>query len=346
MNRFFIAAMMALLTMPMFAQDVIEPDFPVIEPPTIFVPPSRLKDLKPVELTGYETSVRVTGFVCQTEITMTFYNPNRIQLAGDLVFPLPEGVTVSGYALDIEGEMVDAVAVTKEKARVTLEKEMRRGADPGIVERQRGNQFKTRIFPLPVQGTRTVKIQYVTTASFDVEKGAAVYRQPVRLAKPVKNFVMTVDVIRPVEKPTLVSGDLGELEFGTWSDGLRAEVKKENFQTDKDVVLEIPLVDAQTVRVEKSEDGFTYFAIAASIKPEAQEAAEEKAAVKNVAVYWDCSGSRSQTGRAGEQTKELAFLAAWLKANNIESVRLVPVQTSLYRELRLCRATAPRICRR
>ena len=329
MNRYFIAAMMALVTMPMFAQDVIEPDFPIIEPPTIFVPPSRLKDLKPVELTGYETSVRVTGFVCQTEITMTFYNPNRIQLAGDLVFPLPEGVTVSGYALDIEGAMVDAVAVTKEKARVTLEKEMRRGADPGIVERQRGNQFKTRIFPLPVQGTRTVKIKYVTTASFDVGKGVAVYRQPVRLAKPVKNFSMTVDVIRPVEKPTLVAGDLGELDFGAWSDGLRAEVKKENFQTDKDIVLEIPLADAQTVRVEKSEDGFTYFAIAASLKSEAQEAAEEKAISKNVAVYWDCSGSRSQTGRAGEQTKELAFLAAWLKANNIESVRLVPVRNTI-----------------
>ncbi|MBR5711027.1 MAG: DUF2135 domain-containing protein [Thermoguttaceae bacterium] len=329
MNRFLIAAMMALVTMPMFAQDVLEPEFPVIEPPTIFVPPSRMKDLKPVELTGYETSVRVTGFVCQTEITMTFYNPNRIQLAGDLVFPLPEGVTVSGYALDIEGAMVDAVAVTKEKARVTLEKEMRRGADPGIVERQRGNQFKTRIFPLPVQGTRTVKIQYVTTATFDVEKGVAVYRQPVRLAKPVKNFSMTVDVIRPVEKPTLVAGDLGELDFGTWSDGLRAEVKKENFQTNKDVVLEIPLADAQTVRVEKSEDGFAYFAIAASLKPEAQEAVEEKAAVKNVAIYWDCSGSRSVTGRAGEQTKELAFAAAWLKANNIDSVRLIPVRNTI-----------------
>ncbi len=361
MNRYFIAAMMALVTMPMFAQDVLEPEIPVIEPPMIFVPPSRQKDLKPVELTGYETSVRVTGFVCQTEITMTFYNPNRIQLAGDLVFPLPEGVTVSGYALDIEGAMVDAVAVTKEKARVTLEKEMRRGADPGIVERQRGNQFKTRIFPLPAQGTRTVKIKYVTTAEFDVEcvaarasgrgyasekagvedshshlttnsveKGVAVYRQPVRLAKPVKNFSMTVDVIRPVEKPTLVSGDLGELDFGAWSDGLRAEVKKENFQTDKDVVLEIPLADAQTVRVEKSEDGFTYFAIAASLKPEAQEAAaEEKATSKNVTVYWDCSGSRSQTGRAGEQTKELAFLASWLKANNIESVRLVPVRNTI-----------------
>ena len=124
MNRFFIAAVMALFTMPILAQDVspVEPDDPiVIDAPTIFVPPSRLKDLKPIELTCYKTSVRVTGFVCQTEITMTFYNPNRIQLAGDLVFPLPEGVTISGYALDIEGAMVDAVAVTKEKARVTLE---------------------------------------------------------------------------------------------------------------------------------------------------------------------------------------------------------------------------------
>ncbi len=54
---------------------------------------------------------------------------------------------MAGYALDIGGRMVDGVGVTKEKARVVLETEMRRRVDPGLVEHVRGNVFRTRIFP-------------------------------------------------------------------------------------------------------------------------------------------------------------------------------------------------------
>ena len=52
-------------------------------------------------------------------------------LEGELVFPLPEGTTVSGYGLDIDGVVVDGVVVTKEKARVAFEAETRRRVDPG-----------------------------------------------------------------------------------------------------------------------------------------------------------------------------------------------------------------------
>ena len=33
---------------------------------------------------------------------MTFYDPQPRAMAGDLLFPLPEGATINGYALDIK----------------------------------------------------------------------------------------------------------------------------------------------------------------------------------------------------------------------------------------------------
>ena len=46
---------------------------------------------------------------------MTFRNPSNKVLEGELTFPLPENATICGFGLDIEGDMVDAVPVTKEK---------------------------------------------------------------------------------------------------------------------------------------------------------------------------------------------------------------------------------------
>ena len=77
------------------------------EVPPILVVQDEAGHGNPLELTRYGVNVMVHGFVAETSITMTFHNPNDRVLAGDLHFPLPDGATVSGYALDIEGRMVD-----------------------------------------------------------------------------------------------------------------------------------------------------------------------------------------------------------------------------------------------
>ena len=109
---------------------------------------------QPIQITKVKTLVRIFGPLAETRTTMTFYNPHNRNLSGDLYFPLPEGSTVSGYALDIKGVLVEGVAVTKEKARQAFEKEVRKGIDPGLVEWTKGNNFKTRVFPLPPKGPR------------------------------------------------------------------------------------------------------------------------------------------------------------------------------------------------
>ncbi len=78
------------------------------------------------------------------------------------MYPLPAGAIVQGYALDINGRMVDGVPVPRQKARVAFEEEVRKQVDPGLVEWSGGNMFKTRVYPIPAGGTRTVRLRYST----------------------------------------------------------------------------------------------------------------------------------------------------------------------------------------
>ncbi|MCX6554010.1 MAG: VIT domain-containing protein, partial [Candidatus Aminicenantes bacterium] len=117
---------------------------------------------EPLLLSGLAIDVRIVGAVAETRMTMLFHNPSDRQLSGDLYFPLPEGATVSGYALDINGAMVDGVVVEKEKGRRVFESLSRRRIDPGLVEWVKGNHFKTRVFPIPARGGRTVMVHYLS----------------------------------------------------------------------------------------------------------------------------------------------------------------------------------------
>ena len=110
----------------------------------------------PLRLAKLQTEVRIFGSVAETTTTMTFANPSARPMEGDLYFPLPEGATISGYALDINGTMVDGVAVEKHEARRVFEEVVRHGIDPGLVQWTQGNNFQTRVFPIPAHGSRTV----------------------------------------------------------------------------------------------------------------------------------------------------------------------------------------------
>ena len=135
----------------------------------------------PLGLAALRTEVRIFGSVAETTTTMTFTNPTARVLEGDLYFPLPEGATISGYALDINGVMIDGVAVEKHEARQVYEAVVRQGIDPGLVQWTAGNNFQTRVFPIPPSGTRTVRVQYVTELTGGRE--APAYHLPLKFKR-------------------------------------------------------------------------------------------------------------------------------------------------------------------
>src|ERR1700722_9545068 len=140
-----------------------------------------------VFLQKLEVNVVIDGALATTTWTMTFKNSTKRILEGELNFPLPQGTTVSKYALDINGVMRDAVPVEKQKATEVFENTERRRIDPGLLEKVDGNSFRTRIYPINADGVRTVRIGYEQDLSWEAQADLR-YRLPLAFVHPLEEF--------------------------------------------------------------------------------------------------------------------------------------------------------------
>ena len=254
---------------------------------------------RPLGLTKLDVQVRIHGYVAETTTTMTFSNPHPRVLEGDLYFPLPEGATISGYALDINGRMVDGVAVEKHKGREVFEAVVRQGVDPGLIEWTKGNNFKTRVFPIPAGGSRTVRVEYVSELTGS--PGSPEYHLPLNYQEKIAEFALRIEVLRPAARPKIESSGLADLSFGPWHEGLLAQTQKKNATLTGDLVVKLPEVAKQNVLVEKADDGQVYFVI--HDFPEVPKPTQAAPPPKHIVLYWDASGSR-----AGDHARELRLL--------------------------------------
>lgn len=274
------------------------PPMPPVPPPTLKVPSGET----PVKLVKMDIRVAIRGLEAETTTTMTFRNPNPRQLAGELEFPLPDGGTVAGYALDVNGRMVDGVVVAKEKARVVMETEMRRRVDPGIVEHVRGNAFRTRVYPIPPNGERTVRVTSV--ASLDLSGGAAAYHLPLPRGIALPSLELEVQVAKGPVRPEI--GGFGNLTLTEWDDRWVAKASLAGATPQDDLYIRLPDLPGRFSSVEAFEGGH-YLAIS-DVPPPARDSGRRAAPPARVAVAWDASGSRSPAAVA----KDREFLARLL----------------------------------
>ena len=140
----------------LFAEALVVPS-----PAVMFRPAAIRAEEKPVIVETAQAVAEDDGLFRRVETTITFTNPNSRVFEGELEFPVPEGATVCGYALEVNGSMVPGVVVPKETARVAFENEKKKGVDPGIVENVKGNVWKTRIYPLMPRTPRKAMVAYV-----------------------------------------------------------------------------------------------------------------------------------------------------------------------------------------
>jgi Ca-activated chloride channel family protein len=294
------------------------------------LPPALLIDdnnhSTPLAIFKVDVDVRVVGFVAETRMTIVFYNRLNRPLAGDLYFPLPVGSTVSGYALDVNGAMVDAVAVDKDKGRQVFERETRKGVDPGLIEWTRGNHFKTRVFPIPPHGTRTVRVSYIGEILTD-DSGSH-YQLPLNFKEKLERFHLRLEVVKAEAEPVVQKETKLNLQFGKWRDGFVAESGLTNTPVTGDLIVSLPEVDRQRVIVEKASDDQYYFcANNFPIDPRTTRSKATLPSLKQMTIFWDASGSRGDT----DHQRELALLKTWFAAYSKQSlaVNLIPFRNAL-----------------
>ena len=295
-----------------FAQQIPPPDLIPIPPPQIAISDT---NAVPMQIRELSVSAVVRGLHATVETTLVFHNPNPRLLEGDLVFPLPDGAAVCGYALDVNGVLVDGVVVKKEKARVAFETETRQRVDPGLVEHVKGNLYRTRIYPLPPNGARTVRLSYSTPLALARNGDAALFLPMPR--ETLQKLAVKIEVANEsAQAPEL--GGLGDRRFEQAENIWRVESISTNAAPGQDVWVALPKLSPHLSSVESGHDGATWFSISAMAPAFAGKAS---APPSRIHVLWDASGSRA----AADLQKEYDLLSALpAKAFNLVVFRDAP----------------------
>jgi hypothetical protein len=126
-----------------------------------------------VRLTSLQMTTYLENGFARTRYDLVFENSHDRILEAEFEFPLQPNQTITRFELEVNGELRPAVAVEKQQARIAYEATVRRGVDPGLLEKVEGNIFKMRVFPLLPKAPKRIRIevcsileQNATTAYF------------------------------------------------------------------------------------------------------------------------------------------------------------------------------------
>ena len=237
---------------------------------------------KSLKIGRLELEVDLTGGTAQTRATVQFENPEGVPVEGEFELALPAGSVVNGYALDIEGRMVDGVLVGRRKGTMAYEARVRRGVDPGLGEITRTNAFRTRVFPIFPSRGRTIRLSFVTPLLPDQD-----FTLPLSTAEQIGALSIHVKASGRQAPPRLVAPDGLELRWAPTSTGFEARIQASNVSLSGAIEIE-PQAVPEAVSLSRHRSGDVFF----EINDDAPALNDRAMRPRRLRVYWDHSLSR------------------------------------------------------
>ena len=284
--KHFLSSAALLLPFIVLAQKTALPEVKVVNQ----------RNANPMELRELSVDILVVGQTAVTTMEMTFYNPNTRVMEGEFQFPLADGQQVSRFALDINGKMREGVVVDKALGRKAFEDIVRRGVDPGLLEKTEGNNFKARVYPMPAQGSRRVLIAF--EQELRQKNGQDFYFLPIASALQLQKFKLRTEVVSRLVKADIENSL--ELDFKQTRNSYISELSKDNYSLNKNIALTFPKVEKpQVLTTTKGNSSYLYGTMALGNTPQ-----QTKNTPKKLGILWDVSHSAAQT----DKEKTFAFL--------------------------------------
>ncbi|MEZ6008508.1 MAG: VIT domain-containing protein [Planctomycetota bacterium] len=263
----------------------------------------------------HEVTVEVRDQLARTTIEQVFRNATDVRTEGTFRFPLPAGASISGFAMWIGDEMVEADIVERQRARQIYEDILRRKKDPGLLEWEGGNLFQARVFPIEARSTKRVRVRY--TQVLPLQGQAYRYRVPLTSEllrqKPLEH--LSVKVRLQSDTPIAsVSSPTHPVNARTTEHTADVEYMLEGASPDRDFELEVALTsppDLVLLPHRRGDDG--YFLV--QLRPPTPEAQGfERTLVPegkplDVVLVADTSGSMSASAREAQDAFLRAFVA-------------------------------------
>ncbi|MGZ5515395.1 MAG: VIT domain-containing protein, partial [Candidatus Aminicenantales bacterium] len=263
------------------------------------------QDIPPLSVKYHHVKVEIVDQVAKTSVDQVFINHFGRDIEGTYIFPVPEGASVSDFAMFIGNERVQGEILDSREARRIYEDIVRRMRDPGLLEYMGRNLFRARVYPIPANGEKRVQISY--TEVLKGENGLVKYLYPLNTEKFSRDPLTDVSISVRVESRVPI--------VNIYSPSHRASVRKDgeglarvgyedkDVRPDKDFLLYYSLskddIGLSLMNWEGPEGSF--FMLLASPR---FAAPGERIVAKNVVLVLDSSGSMSGTKIA--QAKEAA----------------------------------------
>jgi len=273
-----------------------------------------------VKLQQLKIDVAVYGNISRTTWQMTFFNTTSRIIEGTLSFPLKDGISVSRYALDINGKMREAVPVDRGKGTAVFEAVERRRIDPGLLEKVEDNTFRTRIYPINPHSTRTVIIGYEEEIPL-ADNGEIKFTLPLNVKDTVEKFSLSASVIQSAAAPVTDNTDGDNLQFDRHQNTYSATIDKINYTPIHSLSFSIPKPsDATEVMIQALGNKYYYF-----INTTLQSQTVNKTLPHRIGLLWDASLS----GAGRDSKKEFALLDAYFKKVNNAEINLVTFSNTI-----------------
>ncbi len=202
MKRRILFSLLLLLglasTLSAFADGLIVIEHgPIPRPPGPWPrPPIHPYVFAPLEVAYHHVTVKIDGQIATTSVEEDFYNPNPERLEGTYLFPVPKGVQIDKFTMDIEGKQVEAELLGAEKARHIYEDIVRKMRDPALLEYADRDVFRVHVYPIEPHSHKRITLSY--TQVLKADSGLIAYEYPLNTEKfsaaPVKNVSVRVDL--------------------------------------------------------------------------------------------------------------------------------------------------------
>jgi Ca-activated chloride channel family protein len=273
------------LALPALADGIIIP-----HPPPPGRPPFRGY---PLSIKYHRVTVTIQDQVATTHVDQVFVNDADMAVEGTYLFPLPEGATISEFAMWVEGKKYEGQLLTKEEARAIYESYVRRQQDPALLEYVGRGAFQVSIFPIPPGDERRIELTYSEILTLD--EGLVRYRYPLDTERfsnrPIQDVSVSVDIrskeaLKAIYSPShLVAVD----RQGDYH--ARVGYEDHDVKPDRDFELYFSVAEEEigvnllSFRPE-DEDGFFLLLVAPQVEIEKAEVV-----AKDVLLVLDTSGS-------------------------------------------------------
>ena len=138
-----------------------------IHPPltNLLVPQSRPWAFTPdrrnsVQVTEVHARIDIVEMTATTTIDLHLENQSPRRQEAELIFPVPDGAVVRGFAYDGPGGQVTAQVLPKDEARRIYDSLVAKIRDPALVEFVGYNLIRSSVFPIEARSKQKVRLTY------------------------------------------------------------------------------------------------------------------------------------------------------------------------------------------